>query len=284
MAQSMTGFGSALNEDFLIEIRSLNHRFIDISIKMPPSMNEHEILLRNLIKERFKRGRFDVSITFANNKTPVLKINKELAKKIYNVYRELQKEFSIGGEIGIEILTNYKDIIMEEIQEYKTKNLLTAFQEALSNLETMRKREGDLLHDEIKRRVKSLMKMNDNVKKIAATEVVKWKDKFTDRLKLMLDEKMIDHERVIQEAAIMADKLDISEELNRIENHLNQFLEVINNNNDNSIGKKLEFILQEITREVNTIAYKSGDYAISSLVIEMKAEVEKIREQVQNIQ
>lgn len=282
MAQSMTGFGSALNEDFLIEIRSLNHRFIDISIKMPPSMNEHEIILRNIIKERFKRGRFDVSITFANNKTPVLKINKELAKKIYNVYRELQKEFSIGGEIGIEILTNYKDIIMEEIQEYKTENLLTAFQEALSDLETMRKREGDLLHDEMKRRVKSLIKMNDDVKKIAATEVVKWKDKFTDRLKLIIDERIIDHERIIQEAAIMADKLDISEELNRIENHLNQFLEVMNN--DNSIGKKLEFILQEISREVNTIGYKSGDYAISTLVIEMKAEVEKIREQVQNIQ
>lgn len=282
MAQSMTGFGSALNEDFLIEIRSLNHRFIDISIKMPPSINEHEILLRNIIKERFKRGRFDVFITFANNKTPVLKINKELAKKIYNVYRELQKEFSIGGEISVEILTNYKDIIMEEIQEYKTENLLTAFQEALSDLETMRKREGDLLSDEMKRRIKSLMKMNDDVKKIAATEVVKWKDKFTDRLKLILDERMIDHERIIQEAAIMADKLDISEELNRIENHLNQFLAVMNN--DNSIGKKLEFILQEISREVNTIGYKSGDYAISNLVINMKAEVEKIREQVQNIQ
>ncbi|NWF76772.1 MAG: YicC family protein [Nitrospirae bacterium] len=282
MAQSMTGFGSALNEDFLVEIRSLNHRFIDISIKMPPSMNEHEIILRNIIKERFKRGRFDVSITFANNKTPVLKINKELAKEIYNAYRELQKEFSIGGEIGIEILTNYKDIIMEEIQEYKTENLLTAFQEALSDIETMRKREGDLLHDEMKKRVKLLMKMNDDVKKIADTEVVKWKDKFTDRLKLIIDERMIDHERIIQEAAIMADKLDISEELNRIENHLKQFLEVMNN--DNSIGKKLEFILQEISREVNTIGYKSGDYAISTLVIEMKAEVEKIREQVQNIQ
>lgn len=282
MAQSMTGFGNALNEDFLVEIRSLNHKFIDIAIKMPPSMNQYEILLRNILKERFQRGRFDVSITVVESKTPTLKINKELAKNIYNAYKELQEEFSIAGEIGMGIFTNYKEIIMEEMPGYKAENLLITFQKAVSGLEAMRKWEGNLLTDEMKRRVKSLMEMNDTIKKLAPAEVLKWKEKFTERLRLILDAGMVDHDRITQEAAIMAEKLDISEETNRIENHLNQFIEVLND--DNSIGKKLDFILQEISREVNTLGYKSGDYGISSLVVEMKTEVEKIREQVQNMQ
>jgi uncharacterized protein (TIGR00255 family) len=278
----MTGFGNALNEDFLVEIRSLNHKFIDIAIKMPPSMNQYEILLRNILKERFQRGRFDVSITVVESKTPTLKINKELAKNIYNAYKELQEEFSIAGEIGMGIFTNYKEIIMEEMPGYKAENLLITFQKAVSGLEAMRKWEGNLLTDEMKRRVKSLMEMNDTIKKLAPAEVLKWKEKFTERLRLILDAGMVDHDRITQEAAIMAEKLDISEETNRIENHLNQFIEVLND--DNSIGKKLDFILQEISREVNTLGYKSGDYGISSLVVEMKTEVEKIREQVQNMQ
>ncbi len=282
MAQSMTGFGSASNEDFLVEIRSLNHRFIDISMKMPPSLNQHEFLLRNIIKEHFKRGRFDVSITVINNKSPILKINKELAKNIYNVYKELQEEFSIAGEISIEIFTNYKDIIIEEMPAYKIENLLKAFQEAVFDLEIMRKREGDLLSYEMKKRVESLMEMNDKINRLAPVEVLKWKEKFIEKLSLILDKVMIDHERITQEAAIMAEKLDISEEINRIENHLKQFLEVLNDSN--TIGKKLDFILQEISREINTLGYKSGDYTISNLVVEMKTEVEKIREQVQNIQ
>jgi uncharacterized protein (TIGR00255 family) len=116
----------------------------------------------------------------------------------------------------------------------------------------------------------------------APGEIEAWRERFTERLKLIVDTEILDNNRILQEAAIMAEKLDISEELSRIENHLHQFTEILDDGK--TIGKKLDFLLQEINREVNTLSYKSGDYSITNLAVEMKTEIEKIREQVQNIQ
>lgn len=278
----MTGFSSATNNDFTVEIRSLNHRYIDISLKMPPYMNQYETPLRNIMKERFQRGRFDVSILTKNSKAIQLKINRELARNIYTALQDLQKELSLPGTIGIETLTGYREILMEEEPLYDIDALFTVFHEAVSNLEAMRMREGKLLSEEIQKRIELLNEMNNKIKSLAPDEVVKWREKFTERLRLIVEAGMIDNNKIIQEAAIMAEKIDISEEISRIENHIKQFIETLHTGN--SIGRKLDFILQEIGREVNTIAYKSTDYAISSSVIEMKTEIEKMREQVQNIQ
>ncbi|MBE0425815.1 MAG: YicC family protein [Nitrospirae bacterium] len=278
----MTGFGSAISNDFMVEIRSLNHRFIDIAIKMPPYMSKLEIDLRNIVKKRFHRGKFDVSISFINHKVPQLKINKALAKNIYSALLDLQKELSIPGDITIETLTVYREILNEEEPQYKIEALYATFSEALSNLEIMRIREGQLLADDIRKRVEYLIEINDKIKLLVPQEVVRWREKFTGRLRLIIESGIVDNNRITQEAAIMAEKLDISEEISRIENHLKQFIEILDK--DNSIGKKLDFLLQEMFREVNTLAYKSGDNNISNLVVEMKTEIEKIREQVQNIQ
>ncbi len=282
MVQSMTGFGSATNNDFTVEIRSLNHRYMDISVKMPPYMNQYEIPLRNILKERFQRGRFDVSILTNNRKTIQLKINRELARNIYTSLQDLQKELSLSGTIGIETLTGYREILMEEEPQFDRDALYKAFHEAVSHLESMRMREGKLLSEEIQKRIEVLDKMNTRIKSLAPDEAVKWREKYTERLKLIVEAGMIDNNRIIQEAALMAEKLDISEEISRIENHIKQFKEILNNGN--MIGKKLDFLLQEINREVNTLSYKSGDYSISNLVVDMKTEIEKIREQMQNIQ
>lgn len=278
----MTGFGSATNNYFTVEIRSLNHKYMDISLKMPPYMNQYEIPLRNILKERFQRGRFDVSILTDNTKAMHLKINRDLAKNIYTVLQDLQKELSLPGTIGIETLTGYREILMEEKPQYDIDALFTVFHEAVSNLEAMRMREGKLLSEEIQKRIELLNEMNNKIKSLAPDEIVKWREKFTERLKLIVEAGMIDNNRIIQEAALMAEKLDISEEISRIESHIKQFREILNN--DNIIGKRLDFLLQEINREVNTLSYKSGDYSISNLVVTMKTEIEKIREQVQNIQ
>jgi uncharacterized protein (TIGR00255 family) len=278
----MTGFGGAAGNDFTVEIRSLNHRYMDISIKMPPYMSQYEIPLRNILKGKFQRGKFDVSVSINSDKAPQLKINGDLAGSIYAALLDLQKQLSLPGTISIETLTEYREIMTEEEPHFDTDALHATFQEAVSNLEAMRMREGSLLSDEIRGRIALLQEMHNEIKVRAPEEVIKWREKFTERLRLIVEAGMIDNNRIVQEAAIMAEKLDISEEISRTENHLKQFIEIIDNGN--TIGKKLDFLLQEINREVNTLSYKSGDYSISNLVVNMKNEIEKIREQVQNIQ
>jgi len=278
----MTGFGSGANDDFAVEIRSLNHRFIDIAVKMPPYMSQHEIPLRNLLRERFQRGRFDVSVSARSTDVRRLKIDRNLARNLYSALKDLQNEFSLPGTVGIETLTAYREILMEEEPEYNVDALYAAFREAVTNLEAMRVREGKLLEEEMRSRVFSLNEMDKQIKLRAPDQISRWREKFTERLSLIVGAGGIDDNRVLQEAAIVAEKLDISEEISRIENHIKQFTEVLGSGN--AVGKKLDFLLQEISREVNTLTCKSGDYSISSLAVDMKTEIEKMREQVQNIQ
>jgi len=282
MVQSMTGFGSASNADFSVEIRSLNHRFIDISIKMPQFMSQYEIPLRTILKENFERGRFDVSISLNEQKAPRLKCNRPLAKNLLSALKDLQKELSLPGRITIQTFSEYRDILIEEEPVYDVDTLYGIFHQAVFSLKEMRIREGNLLSDEIRKRTGALDKMIKTIKSNAPDELVRWREKFSARLRLIVDAGIMDNNRILQEAAIMAEKLDIAEEISRIENHLKQ-LEEIPGHGD-AVGKKLDFLVQELNREVNTLACKSGEYAISAIVIEMKTELEKIREQVQNIQ
>ncbi len=282
MIQSMTGFGSAEKTGFRVEIRSLNHRFIEISIKTPPYLSQHDIPLRNILKERFQRGRFDVTVSTDNHKLIQVTINKEMAGKIYNAFQELQKELSIPGQIGVETLAGYRELLVEEEPQYDIDALYDAFHEAVSTLEAMRIREGKMLSEEQRQRAESLSVINSKIKSLTPHLLEKYKEKFCERLRLILEAKEMDNTRVMQEAAIMAEKLDISEEVSRIENHIKQYIETLDKGN--VIGRKLDFLLQEIGREVNTIAAKSSDYTISSLTVDMKIEIEKMREQVQNIQ
>ena len=278
----MTGFGSAANDDFTFEIRSLNHRFIDMTIKMPPYMSQHEIPLRTMLKERFQRGRFDVSVSKRSSNAPALKIDRTLARNIYSALKELQEELSLSGTIGIEVLTAYGEILVEEQPEYDVDSFYATFREAVANLKAMREREGKLLEEEMRNRIYSLNEIDKQIRLRAPDQISRWKEKFIEKLSLMVGAGGIDDSRVLQEAAIVAEKLDISEEISRIENHIKQFAEVLGSGD--AVGKKLDFLLQEISREVNTLACKSGDYSISSLAVDMKTEIEKMREQAQNIQ
>jgi len=282
MAQSMTGFGSASNADLAVEIRSLNHRFIDISIKMPQFMGQYEIPLRNILKENFERGRFDVSISLNEQKAPQVKWNRPLAKNLLSALEDLQKELSLPGKIDIQTFSAYRDILIEEEPVYDVNTVYGIFQKAVLSLKEMRIREGNLLSEEIRKRTATLDEMIKTIKSRAPDELVRWRERFSARLRLIVDAGIMDNSRILQEAAIMAEKLDISEEIRRIESHLIQLAEIPHQGD--AVGKKLDFLLQELNREVNTLACKSGEYAISAVVIEMKTELEKIREQVQNIQ
>jgi len=282
MVQSMTGFGSASDADFSIEIRSLNHRFIDISIKMPPCMNKHEIPLRNILKEHFARGRFDIFISLNEQKQPRVRWDRARAENLLATLQDIQKEFSLPGRITIQTLSEYRDLLTEEETSHDSDALYRLFHTAVLSLREMRIREGNLLSEEIRKRAALLGNMIETIKERAPDELVRWREKFTARLSLIVDAGMMDNSRILQEAAIMAEKLDISEEVSRIENHLKQFGEILDSGD--IVGKKLDFLLQALNREVNTLACKSAEYAISAVVVEMKTELEKMREQAQNIQ
>ena len=281
MIQGMTGFGSAENDAFRIEIRSLNHRFLDISVKMPSYLIKHEMQIRNSLKDRFRRGKLDVSVSAINSGISNLKINSDLAGKIISAFRDLQRELSIPGEMDIGTLAGYRELLVEEEKEYNVDTFYMALREAIARLEEMRVHEGNLLSDELARRTESLRKMNAAICSVFPDSVVQWRECLIGRLKSVTGNE-IDSARILQEAAIIADKLDISEETSRTENHLNQISVILEHGG--AVGRKLDFLLQEINREVNTIASKSADAAIAGLTVEMKSELEKMREQVQNLQ
>ena len=278
----MTGFGSAEKNGFRVEIRSLNHRFMDITIKAPPYLSQCDVALRNMLKEKFQRGKFDVTVSTDNHRMAQVTINKDMAGKIYTAFKEIQKELSIPGKLDINTLAGYRELLVEENAKYDIDALYTAFREAVSCLEAMRIREGGMLADEQRQRAASLKATNDKIKSLMPSLIEQYKVKFSERLRLLLEPKEIDNAKVIQEASVVIEKLDISEELHRIENHVQQLTETLKEGN--VMGRKLDFLLQEIGREVNTIAAKSGDYTISSLTVDMKLEIEKMREQVQNLQ
>jgi len=282
MAQSMTGFGNAEKNGFRVEIRSLNHRFMDITIKAPPYLSQFDVSLRNMLKEKFQRGKFDVTVSTDNHRLAQVTINKDMAGKIYTAFKEIQKELSIPGKLDINTLAGYRELLVEENAKYDIDALYTAFREAVSCLEAMRIREGGMLADEQRQRAASLKATNDKIKSLMPSLIEQYKAKFSERLRLLLEPREIDNAKVIQEASVVIEKLDISEEVNRIENHVQQLTETLKEGN--VMGRKLDFLLQEIGREVNTIAAKSGDYTISSLTVDMKLEIEKMREQVQNLQ
>ena len=278
----MTGFGSAEKNGFRVEIRSLNHRFMDITIKAPSYLSQYDVALRNMLKEKFQRGKFDVTVSTDNHRMAQVTINKDMAGKIYTAFKEIQKELSIPGKLDINTLAGYRELLVEENAKYDIDALYTAFREAVSCLEAMRTKEGGMLVEEQRQRAASLKATNDKIKSLMPSLIEQYKAKFSERLRLLLEPREIDNAKVIQEASVVLEKLDISEEVHRIENHVQQLTETLKEGN--VMGRKLDFLLQEIGREVNTIAAKSGDYTISSLTVDMKLEIEKMREQVQNLQ
>jgi len=282
MIQSMTGFGSSEKNGFRVEVRSLNHRFMDLSIKLPPLLNEHEIPMRKMLKERFARGKFDVSVSAAADRGSGIKLNEELAKDVYENLKALQSRLSIPGNIEIQTLLGYKEFFIAGKQEYDSGLLYDAFKEAMEQLEKMRIEEGRTIAKDIFDMAGRIETLNKELRSIMPDVIAGYKAKFHESLAEILGGVEYDKDRVLQEIAIMLEKRDTTEELARIDAHVKQFKKILQSGD--IIGKQLDFLTQEFNREANTIASKAGDYRIAGIVIDMKSEIEKIREQVQNIQ
>lgn len=278
----MTGYGAFEKNGFRVEIRSVNHRFLDMYIRLSPLLNEHEIPIRNIVKNQFSRGKFDISITTTHEAKVKFTLNTALARDIYRGLEDLRKELSISGPIDINTLMNYRELILSEKPEYDAGSLYDVLQRALSQLEAMRRDEGKKISGDIIERIGSLERMREKIAKLCPEIIAEFKAKFPQRIQELMSGIGIDKERVFQETAFLIDRSDITEELTRIDNHLIQFRKILKDGD--TIGKRLDFLLQELNREVNTIAAKASDYRISAIAIDMKSEIEKIREQVQNIQ
>jgi uncharacterized protein (TIGR00255 family) len=278
----MTGFGSAESGGFRVEIRSLNHRFMDVFVKCPPELNRYEIRLRSIIKEKFERGKFDVYVSYANGPGLGKRLNIARAREMFNALEGLKDELSISGRISMDTLLVWKELIVEDDVSFDTEALFAAFVKAVEDVGRMRLTEGGALADEIGRRIDDIEALNNEICNVCPGLIEASTEKFLKRLRQFLSESECDDARLVHEASGLAEKADITEEVTRLTGHIVFMRKILASGG--TIGRKLDFLIQELNREANTIASKTDDSGVVEKIIRMKAEIEKVREQAQNIQ
>ncbi len=293
MIKSMTSFGRAQSEEgkdlcFSIEMKSVNHRYLDINIRMPKTMLSLEEKIRNIISKRLNRGKVDVFINYKNysNNSGKTVLNLELAKGYYNCLKEIEGNLNVIDDISVTKIARFPDVITIEEPEENLEEIFGEIaplvESALNLMEEMRLREGAKLKDDI---LVKLELIESDVKKIESlADIVpkNYKKKLEERLSELLSGVDIDESRIALEVAIFSDKAAVDEEITRLKSHLSQIRNTLCL--DEPIGRKLDFIIQEMNREANTIASKSSDINMTNIVIEIKNTLEKIREQIQNIE
>ena len=293
MLKSMTGFGRSdcQNEDLncKVEIRSVNNRFIEINTRLQKSLQLLEVPLKKLVKSRCARGSFDLTITLektnGNANNVVIAPNLSLASQYMEAFNQIKQELGLSGEIDINSVLAQRDVVKVEAEQTnpeKEKLIVDAVGLALTGLLEMRQEEGQSLQTDISQRLDDIAKHGDLIRGRQPIILQEYKDRLKERIKVLNDGVELEPLRLAQETALMADRCDVTEEIIRLDSHLEQFRKLLDI--DQPAGRKLEFITQEINREVNTIGSKTIDAAVSQSVIEMKSDLEKIREQLQNIE
>ena len=293
MTKSMTGFGrgEAVSGDksIVIEMKSVNHKFLDISIRMPRQFVALEEKIKSSISAKVSRGKVDVFITYTDlsGEQDIVLLNKGLAKSYYDAIIEISDELDIDNRIGADSISRYPEVLKLERKEEDLDEvwalLSTAVDGAVSGLCDMRALEGEALKKDLLGKKEAIISKVDEIAKIAPAIPLEYKEKLEKRIsELMDDSKMVDADRLATEVAIFADKCSIDEELVRLNTHFNHMTDIFEE--DGPIGRKLDFLLQEMNREINTIGSKGNNMEIAKYVVEIKSEFEKIREQIQNIE
>lgn len=288
MLRSMTGFGRGEHESVVVHVKSVNHRYKDITVKVVRKYNFLEEPIKNLIKTGFSRGKAEVGIDVETTGGGNDKIDLDLAlaKQYYNNMRELQRKFDTTGDISLELLSCMPDVMQlkgeVENEEKIIEDALHATREALVNFNSMREDEGGKLAADILSKRENISEKLKSIRAKAPEVSQEYERRLTERIAELL-EWGVARERIITETAIFADKIGIDEELVRLDSHLIQLGKILNSD-DNVVGKKLDFLVQELNREANNIGAKAKDLEITNNVLDMKSEIEKIREQVQNIE
>ena len=291
---SMTGYGRATAENTLcsitIEMKSINNRYLDIYVRMPRQIMRLEEKVKELIKQEIQRGKLDVFVTLIlkDGVDKKLTLNRRLAEEYITIAREVENRFSLSGGIRTMDLLKFPDVIAVAENEFDEQEILellnTATRQAVSEMVEMRKKEGQALSKDISTRCKILSENILHIESFADTLEEEYQEKLMEKMTVLLHKmsQNIDEQRIIQEAAILADRSSITEEIIRFKSHIAQLLDSLEKSEP--IGRKLDFIIQEMNREVNTIGSKSDKIDILDKVVMLKSELEKIREQVQNIE
>jgi len=290
MIKSMTGYGagkrSVKGAIVCAEIRTLNHRYLDIVARLPENCLVFEGRIKNLVKQVVKRGRVNLLLALETPKknSSSVSMDFELADKYYNLLKTLHKKLKLTSAITIEQITSFPQVVVfEEKQEDLNKylpDIKKAVILALDKLASFRVSEGRVIYKDIKKRICDIDKIIKHIEKKIPQVIKNFKNKAEKRIKSL--DKTIDSKRVETEVAIFTQNSDVTEEVIRIKGHVGEFLKNLNAGNE--IGKKLDFITQEIYREINTLSAKVGDYMLSEKAIEIKNQLEKIREQLQNVE
>lgn len=292
MIRSMTGFGRGNSEkdgkSFTIEIKSVNHRYFETNIRMPRVLIAFEDKIRKIIGEKVKRGKLDVFVTQGNYDKEDVEayLNEKLADSYMNCFRLLKDKYDLRDDISVTSIARLPEVVTlkqkeEDISE-AFEQIEESLTEALEALLFMREREGEKLLEDVISKCELINGLVEKVQERAPFVVCEYKEKLTQRLNALHKEVEFDENRVAMEVAIFADKAGIDEEIVRLKSHIVQMKETLIL--DEPIGRKLDFIIQEMNRETNTIASKANDLEILNTVINMKSEIEKIREQIQNIE
>lgn len=292
MIKSMTGYGRSqkiLNgRDILVEIRSVNHRYYEYSSRIPRAYNYIDEKLKALLKSKISRGKVDVSVTISNieGRDTEIAINKGVAEGYVNALRSVAEDLNVADDLTLSKLIKLPDIFnvqkTPDNEEEVWNDVSEVAAEALERFVAMRETEGEKMRLDVLEKSECIMEMVARVEELSPQTVENYRERLYKKLSEVLESRDIDEQRIVTEAAVFAEKIAVDEETVRLRSHISQLRGLVNS--DESIGRKLDFIVQEMNREVNTIGSKAQDLGITKLVVDMKAELEKIREQIQNIE
>ena len=293
MVASMTGFGRAeVSKDGInisAEVRSVNSRYLDLTLRLPRSISQREKELKDIVRTFLNRGNLNITVKIAydSNGAIPLKVNTAAAKSYFKLLNEIRKSVKIREQVKLEHLLTFSEVLEpveeEETDEREWELVQETVRQALENLNAMRSQEGSELAKDLEKRIHWMTETLNEVEKLSKERIPEERKNLHERIAQLVEDKfVIDQNRLELEIALMVDKLDITEECVRYRSHNKFFLEALNKNE--AAGRKLNFLVQEMNREANTIGSKSSDAAIAHMIIGLKEELEKIREQLQNIE
>lgn len=288
----MTGFGrceiAEADRKITVEMKSVNHRYLDVTIKMPKKLNFFEAAIRTELKNYMQRGKVDLFITYEDftESNVCVKYNKELAAEYMQYFDRMAEDFSLDNDIRVSTLARFPEILTMEEQtvdeEQLWKLLDKVLKGAAENFVETRIREGENLRNDLIAKLEGMLAHVDFITERSPEIIEEYKEKLTKKVEELLSDKQVDESRLLMEVTIFADKVCVDEELVRLRSHITATRDALLAGG--SIGRKLDFIAQEMNREANTILSKSSDLEISNRAIELKTEIEKVREQIQNIE
>ena len=294
MIKSMTGFGrgeaAGPNYKVTVEMKSVNHRYLDLSIKLPKKLNAYEANLKNIVKKYLVRGKVDVYVTFENISEANVDIqyNSAVAARYLEIFKEMAEEFHIENDVRVSALSRYPEVLVTDNKEPEEDELFQiteeAFVKACEQIYAAREAEGANLRDDLVAKLDGMVEVIDYINSHSEGILKDYRTKLLERVQEVLGDVNVDEARIATEVVIYADKICVDEEMVRLRSHINSMKEALISGKEEGIGRKLDFIAQEMNREANTTLSKANNLDISQKAIDLKTEIEKVREQIQNIE